>query len=115
MKRDMDLIRLLLLDIEGKEKPDLSKYAEDQQTYHLALIIEAELAHGGFVTDVKGYPDVAHATWLSWKGHEFLDAARNETIWKKAVAKIKAAGTSIPLPVLQEILTSFIKKQLDLQ
>jgi len=114
MKRDMDLIRLLLLDIEGEAKPDLSKYTEDQQTYHLALIIEAELAHGGIAENNEGYPLAASATWLSWKGHEFLDAARNETIWKKAIATIKNAGASLPFPILQEILTQGIKKQLDL-
>jgi hypothetical protein len=30
MKRDMDLIRLLLLDVEGEEKPDLSNYSKEQ-------------------------------------------------------------------------------------
>lgn len=33
MKRDMDLIRLLLLDIEGEDKPDMSGYTEDQIVY----------------------------------------------------------------------------------
>ena len=110
----MELIRLLLLDVEGETKPDLSSYTPEQVTYHTALIVEAELAHGGVGEDGQGYPIVAKATWLSWKGHEFLDAARNDTVWKKTIAKIKAAGASLPLPVLQEILTVGIKNQLGL-
>ena len=110
----MELVRLLLLDVEGETKPDLSHYTEEEITYHTALILEAELAHGGVSEDGQGYPIAATATWLSWKGHEFLDAARNETIWKKAIAKLKAAGASLPLPILQEVLTVGIKNQLGL-
>ena len=43
MKRDMNLIRVLLLETEGEEpKPDLSDYTEEQRVYHSALLIEAE-------------------------------------------------------------------------
>jgi len=41
MKCDMDLIRLILLDVEGEEKPDLSGYTGEQVTYHRTLLIEA--------------------------------------------------------------------------
>ena len=115
MKRDMELIRLLLLDVEGETKPDLSAYTPEQITYHTALIVESELAHGGVAEDGQGYLMVAKATWLTWKGHEFLDAARNETIWKKAISKIKDAGASLPLTILQEVLTAGIKSQMGMQ
>ena len=37
MKRDMELIRLSLLEVEGEEpKPDLSAYTEEQKVYHVA-------------------------------------------------------------------------------
>lgn len=44
MKRDMELIRLLLLEVEGEEpKPDLSAYSSETQAYHLALLVDAGL------------------------------------------------------------------------
>lgn len=47
MKRDMDLIRLKLMQVEGEEPaPDLSAYTEEQQVYHMALLIEAGLVDG---------------------------------------------------------------------
>ncbi|NBK26280.1 MAG: DUF2513 domain-containing protein, partial [Spirochaetia bacterium] len=46
MRRDMDLIRLILLDVEGEEKPDLSGYTQEQITYHKYLLIDADLAEG---------------------------------------------------------------------
>ena len=112
MKRDMELCRLLLMKVEGETTPDLSEYSEEQITYHTALLIEAKLADGGVALDGVGYPAAARAIKLTWQGHEFLDAARNDTIWKKAVTKIKSAGSSVTFPILQEILTVFIKQQM---
>lgn len=43
MRRDMDLVRLLLLQVEGEEAPDLSAYTNEQQIYHKALLIDAGL------------------------------------------------------------------------
>src|SRR5205809_44427 len=57
MKRDMELIRQSLFEVEG-EKPvlELSAYTEDQKVYHMALCIEAGLVDGDIVKDSNGYP-----------------------------------------------------------
>lgn len=115
MKRDMELIRLLLLEVEGEEKPDLSKYTEEQQVYHSALLVEAGLIHGSVTEGENGNPINVQIFRLTWEGHEFLDMARNSSVWKKAVEQIKAAGVTIALPILQEILTSLLKKQLKME
>jgi len=115
MKRDMELIRLLLLKVEGEDKTDLNKYSEAQQVYHMALLIEAELVKGGSQDDADGYPLNATFSRLTWKGHEFLDAARNPSIWNKAMEKMKSVGASLPLPVIQDLLISFLKKQTGLE
>jgi hypothetical protein len=48
MKRNMNLIHLLLLETESEEpRPDLSQYSEGHRVYHSALLIEAGLVHGG--------------------------------------------------------------------
>jgi hypothetical protein len=86
MKRDMELIRLSLLEIEREEPAsDLFGYTEDQKVYHMALCIEAGLVDGVIVPDGNGYPAATSAIRLTWKGHEFFDVARNDTIWKKTL------------------------------
>lgn len=115
MKRDMDLIRLLLLQVEGEEKPDLKDVSEEQQVYHMTLLIEAGLVKGHAIDDSRGQPAGVIVQRLTWQGHEFLDVARNSSIWKTALDRIKSAGVTIGLPVLQEILTSLAKKQLKLE
>lgn len=114
MKRNMELIRLLLLDAEGEEKQDLSGFTEQQLIYHTALLIDAELVLGRTITGKNGFPVKAHIIRLNWKGHEFLDAARSATVWKKVMDKVKSGGSSMPFPVIQELLISILKSQVGL-
>jgi hypothetical protein len=115
MKRDMNLIRLLLLDTEGQDpKPDLSPYSEDQRLYRSALLIEAGLVHGEVIPDGNGQPAAAVTLRLTWAGHEFLDAARNDTIWHKAGERIKKSGVDVTVPLLQELLKQLLKQSLGL-
>jgi hypothetical protein len=109
----MDLIRLLLLDHEGEEpKPDLSAYTEAQQVEHSALLIEAGFVHGQVIEGNDGNPSGTVVLRLTWAGHEFLAAARNETIWKKAGEQINKAGVSVTASILQELLKQFLKQTL---
>lgn len=44
MRKDLDLIRLILLEVEGETSVDLSSYSGDQVNFHKALIKEGGLA-----------------------------------------------------------------------
>ena len=119
MRRDMNLIRLLLLQVEGDQKPDLTEYSEDQQKYHLGLIVEAGFAHGqvmeGSDNDSGEIPAIVFASRLTWAGHEFLDAARSDTVWKKVCSRLTTAGVTVGLPILQQLLTDSIKEHLNIK
>jgi hypothetical protein len=115
MKRDMNLIRLLLLETEGEEpKPDLSDFSEGQRIYHSALLIEAKLVQGVIRTDANGLPNGTVRVRLTWAGHEFLDAARNDMIWKKAEDRIKKAGVDVTISVMSELLKQLLKQSIGL-
>ncbi len=115
MKRDMELIRLQMLRVEAEEpEPDLSSYSEEQKIYHMALCIEAGLVDGVIQTDANGYPSGTVAIRLTWQGHEFLDAARNDTLWKKTLGHLKKAGVAVTLPVLEDLLKKGAKELLGL-
>jgi len=115
MKRDMNLIRLLLLEVEGEEpRPDLSAYTEDQRIYHSALLIEAGLVHGQVLENGSGQPVGTVISRPTWAGHEFLDAARNDTIWKKATEQIKKSGVDVTITLLKDILNQLLKQSLGL-
>lgn len=90
MKRDMDLIRELMLKLESYPKrsfeviqvrpevPDVlhvDGFDESQLAYHLDLIEEA-----GFIETMDS---PSYFSRLSWAGHDFLDSVRSPDVWDK--------------------------------
>ena len=114
MKRDMELIRELLLVVEEGPGFEASKkiiegYTQEQINYHAGLLIEAGLAEGqGLCT--MGDPTPKYTLFkLTWNGHEFLDAARDDGRWKTAMAKVAEMGGTVTIGVLQSILVAVMK------
>jgi hypothetical protein len=97
----MDLVRTLLLGMEDPQfdgvrqiHPDphhgelgVTEENHDRIGYHLILLIEAGLIDGQ--PGSHGMPTVSR---LTWEGHEFLDAVRDESVWKKTKEIGKHAG-----------------------
>jgi Hypothetical protein (DUF2513) len=121
MKRDMELIRKMVLAIEdaptgwAPDKLEVDGYTADQISYHAYLLVDAGLTDGPIVTnsDSTGGPE-ALIRHLTWAGHEFAEAARDESRWKKAMVVVKEKGGSVTLGVLTQLLTSLMKSALSL-
>lgn len=112
MKRDLDLIRQILIETEGEETASLSAYTEDQINYHKALIKEAGFAEGIIHyknTEPSNIPDLAILRRLTWEGHEFLDKAKNEKTWNKAKSLIKDKGLSLSMEAVKIALSEAVK------
>lgn len=119
MKRDMDLVRAILIDVEqcsdwiGSDLPSFDEWNPTEVGYHVKIMIEAGLLSGG---DCTGDGDVGYnfgGIELSWMGHEFLAMARSDTTWKKAKAKMGQAG-GVVFSVLQALLIDYAKKSVGL-
>jgi hypothetical protein len=101
----MDLIRLLLLQEEsGVAAAGTDAYPENVKAYHAALLLDA-----GFIDGVSEYaPDgsvgCVFVHRLTWDGHDFLDAARSDTVWNKAKEKVLKPGLSWTFSMLLEFL-----------
>lgn len=100
VRRDMDLVRTILLKVEGSHEPlDLSDLIdegaseEEEQVvaHHVSLLVE----QAGFM---KGFDVSSHDgdNWidlsLTWAGHEFLDNVRDPDVWRQTKAGAKKAG-----------------------
>ena len=121
MKRDPEIIRKLLLFFE--EKPDVSLveaksikvdcYDPGTIQYHIDLMYEA-----GFLsceTTSSSISDrliYALPFRLTWKGHEFLDAARSDTIWKKAKEVLGNKALTVSFEVLYKLLSRLATEDL---
>lgn len=51
---------------------------------------------------------------LTMAGHDFLEAAKNDTIWNKAMNTVKEKGGSVTLGVLTQILSALVKQDFGL-
>jgi hypothetical protein len=118
MKRDLELIRDILLFLENDKSPfDWKtgiKGTEDRVKYfyHIKILTQA-----GFIESIdmssKSDPDWAPIS-LTWQGHEFLDAAKNDNAWKKIKDISKKEGGAMPFVLLKELLLGFIKSEFNL-
>jgi hypothetical protein len=108
MKRDMDLIRKILFQVEEKGQPlgwvdlEIPGYAPEQIAQHVRLLEEAGLIEAQNLSTMDGFD--YRPKRLTWAGHEFLDAARNDTVWNRTKEMVKDKGGSIPFEVLKGLL-----------
>ncbi len=124
MKRDPDLIRKILLTLESNQNPEevmtakrlkLDDWGEDEINYNLLLLLEA-----GYIKGKDSSSDnrtIVFVTRLTWEGHEFLDAARDDGRWEKAksaMSKVGGWSFEVVKPILVELAKDAIKSSLGL-
>jgi len=120
MKRDMELIRKILIAIEDYPEgyaPDPLKiggYSDEEIEYHAYLLIDAGLARGDVTTEIGRTSPMATIFKLTWSGYEFCQAAREDTRWKSAMGFVAEKAGSVTFAVLTELLASLMRKALSL-
>lgn len=113
MKRDMDVIRLILMQQEsGESPPELAAYPEDLVVYNVALMKDAGLVEAAIVANAEGFPRGAVIIRLTWAGHDFLDAARDDTLWRKARENVIRPAGSWTFGILLEWLKHEIRSRI---
>ncbi|MCE9546107.1 MAG: DUF2513 domain-containing protein [Planctomycetia bacterium] len=120
MKRDMELVRKILFAMEehpegfAPSKFDLPDFTQEQIGYHAYLMNEAGLIEAADVTCMGSTSPEAIPTKLTWEGHEFIDAARSDTIWNSAMSQIKAIGGGVTIAMLTALLKKLMAEKLGL-
>lgn len=119
MKRDMDLIREQLLQIErldaGTEEDlplDMGPLEPAIFHGHLRLLKEGGLINAHEVPDDEEYFTHYLPLRLTWAGHDFLDTIRDPEVWART-KKGANAVKSWSVDTLKEIGKGLIKKQIE--
>ena len=117
MKRDMNLIRNILLEMENRSRREMGVemifegHSEESVMYHVELLREARLIVAVDVTEFdRGY-NCYEPVRLTWDGHEFLDAARSDTIWAKVTGAVREKAGAVSFEVLKQLLCQFAMSQ----
>lgn len=107
MKRDMTLIRHLLSYIEEQPAGSIIQQVSvpdgtDSPTVgeHIAILIEHGLLEG-HVLDVNAPAFIIQR--LTWEGHDFLQAIKNDTVWKRILGKAKELGGSMTMEIAKKL------------
>lgn len=119
VKRDFDLIRRILIDVEKMSPGDIldrceyPEYDHGMISEHVRLLLDADFVQGR-LTESYGGGSSYSVSGLTLKGHDFLDAAKDKTIWERAKEAVLKSAKTIPLDVFLQWLKEFVKQQLGL-
>lgn len=113
MKRDLELIRIILLQIEQHvvlEPFDMQidGYEQGLVNFHLQLLDEAGLIEIFLDKDETGSILIAQPIRITWNGYEFLDMARNNSIWEKSKKFISQKSISVSISLFIEVMKIMI-------
>lgn len=120
MKRDMELIRKMVLLME--DHPDgyapamkIDGYSAGQIGYHGYLLVDSGLATGVNKTGSMSSGPEYVLRHLTATGHDFAENARNPHIWDEAMNHMREKGLrSAALEVVNKLLVKQLNKLLDL-
>lgn len=112
MKRDMDLVRTILLALAESDEELWStslvsdKYSREIIGYHFLILDEADLIVASVQAADNDPYYVAVASRLTWEGNDFLDAVRDESIWKKVRSTIGKITGGASFEVFKTVASS---------
>jgi hypothetical protein len=94
MRRELDLVRPILLDLERREDhPEASSewsnlvedgFEIDSTQFHVQLMNHTGLIQANEIVPGQWWPER-----ITRAGNEFLDAARNDALWREAKRRVE--------------------------
>ena len=124
MKRDLDLIREIMLVLEDKMEYDknfqsahLIEVIQDKTlsaeklAYHVGLLVENDFIKAKEYKYQSGEPTDYLINTITSQGQDFIDTIRQDTTWNKIKEKASSLG-GFTLPLLVDIGTEYLKKQI---
>ena len=115
MKREMDLIRQILLEVErqpftGKViELGIEDHSSEEVSYHIMLLQEAGLI------EAVNLSSHTNLIWkpvrLTWQGYEFLEAVKDDARWNRVKDIMGNAGGYV-FEVAKAIAVALLKDQI---
>jgi len=120
MRRDMDLIRALLLKFEGLHRgigtihfgfDDENLQFNGFDPVHVAAHIKL-MAEGGLIEAKVTVQCETMFNGITWAGCDFLDSVRDDQIWRRTKEGLNQAG-GFTLDLAKALAKGLVKKQLE--
>ena len=116
MKRDLEIIRAIMLNVEADKYPYGSDVRLDGVdpvvcARHVALILDAGLAVGRLIeTNSHGIVG-GQIDRLTSAGHDFCEGIRHDTIWNHVKERIIKPGAAYTITAVVEMVRVLVQKQ----
>ena len=115
MKRDMDLVRRILFEIE-KLPPftcdiiRIDGYDMQEIAYHCKMLYEEGYIAEYNESTCDNFSGVLRFTVkdLTWKGQDLIETIRQDTVWNKTKTTIKEKGLSMVTDTIKTVASAFI-------
>lgn len=113
MKRDLDLVKKILLALEEQEHLTVDftipNYDKRMVSYHIMIMEQADLLEAQVNKYLDGEVE-ALPKRLTWQGHEWLDLARNNTVWEKVKKKLEEKAVGVSFEIMKWLLAEGLKQ-----
>lgn len=118
MKRNMELVRQILLEVEAADFTDPNNYWEPSgpiEAMHARIVAEAGLLDAHFPYGNKQHSQslTIHVYGLTWDGHDFLDTVRDEGTWKKVALTLGSRFATASMEIIKHVAAELAKQAVD--
>jgi hypothetical protein len=114
MKRDMELVRRILLAMEAGELGAIAGYDQTVVGHHVWLMAQGRLLEAATSTTQGDAHPVALPIAITWTGQDFLNTVRDEAVWARVKALQEERGLSLPFYLLLGVATKILAGQVGL-
>jgi hypothetical protein len=105
MKRDWEVIRKILLELQDMSRAEISdlqyrldNYDEDRETLHVFMLYDAGFLQGIDTGGLAGRGLMSPT--LTWEGHELLAKMESKPVWDHVKAKAAEQGVVMSFDVV---------------
>lgn len=116
----MDLVREILMEAEALPSDNcggtvLAVDGVDGATLeaHIRLMDEAGLLNAVYMSGTPG--STAYVESLTWEGHDFLDAIRDDSIWMRVKSRVTETVGTASFEILMALALAMAKEKLGLR
>lgn len=113
MKRDLDRIREILLEVESAKPLQELSYNGDIDCHQIRLLEDAGFVKAEIYEDSEGIS--AEVERMTSQGYDFLDSIRNATTWEKVKERVRSTVGSVSLSVLSEVAIVIARQVLGIE
>ena len=109
MKRDINLLRAILLQVEQEGNPEeplltaltIEGYDQPLVNEHVKLLIEAGYLEGELKYSTNNRILLTAIRSLTPKAYDFLDNIRNDMLWKRILERVSTTTGSASLQIIE--------------